>query len=352
MKTLHRSRLALIALLLMLCTLFASCDITINFPGQTESTTPQATTPITTPEPDKDESTTPSDAGSQTTPPSDTGSQTTPPSDPGSQTTPSQSFHYEDVPAYSGELYAEINGNVPYFDEDDYTTKSYEDYADLDSLKRCGVAMACLGRDLMPTSPRGDISGVTPSGWVQATYDIVNGKYLYNRSHLIGWQLAGENANEKNLITGTRSFNQLGMLPFENMVADYIKETNNHVLYRVTPVFVGSELVARGALIEAWSVEDDGDGICFCVFVYNAQSGIEIDYATGKSHLENEEEQEPNTPDEGEKHDYIANKNSKKFHYPDCSSVSKMSDKNKLYITATHDEMIADGYTPCGICNP
>ena len=335
MKFLHRSRLALIALLLMLCTLFASCDITINFPElthgpATQETTPQANIESTTPQPNTPETTTPSGSGSQTTPP--------------------KTFDYNDVPAYSGKLFAEINGNVPYFGKDDYTTTSYEDYAPLDSLNRCGVAMACLGRDLMPTGDRESISSVTPSGWWQASYNIVDGKYLYNRSHLIGWQLAGENANKENLITGTRSFNQLGMLPFENMVADYIKETNNHVLYRVTPVFVGNELVARGALIEAWSVEDDGDGICFNVFVYNTQPGIEINYATGESHLEGEEQ--PTTPEGGEKCDYIANKSSKKFHKPTCSSVSKMSDKNKLEITATRAEMIADGYTPCGICNP
>ena len=331
MKILHRSRIALIALFLVLCTLFASCDININLGGQLPVTTP-ASVESTTPQPTAPEETTPSDSGSQTT-------------------TPQKTFDYNEVPAYSGKLYAEMNGNIPYFSQDDYTTDSYESYANLDSLNRCGLAMACLGRDLMPTGDRESISSVKPSGWVQASYDIVDGKYLYNRSHLIGWQLAGENANEKNLITGTRSFNQLGMLPFENMVADYIKETNNHVLYRVTPVFVGDELVARGALIEAWSVEDNGDGICFNVFVYNAQPGIEIDYATGESHLEGEEEQ-PSVPDGGEKCDYVANKSSKKFHKPDCSSVKKMSDKNRLDITATREEMIAEGYTPCGICNP
>jgi DNA-entry nuclease len=209
--------------------------------------------------------------------------------------------------------------------------------------------MACIGRDIMPTVPRGDISDVKPSGWVQASYDIVDGKYLYNRSHLIGWQLTGEDDNKQNLITGTRSFNQLGMLPFENMVADYIKETNNHVLYRITPVFVGNELVARGVLMEAWSVEDNGDGICFNVFVYNVQPGVIIDYATGKSRLENDDSEKPGDVIPC---DYIANKNSKTFHYPNCSSVAKMSEKNKEYHTATHDEMIEKGYSPCGNCNP
>lgn len=344
MKFLRNSRIILIALLLVLSTVFASCDFAAmveQFTTPEVSTTPEAFAPeATTPEKD------PNNPDNKPNTPPET---TTPSNSSTTQTPPSQEFDYNNVPAYSGKLYVEINNNVPYFEKDDYTTKSYESYAALDALKRCGVAMACLGKDLMPTGDRESISSVTPSGWWQATYDIVDGKYLYNRSHLIGWQLAGENANEKNLITGTRSFNQLGMLPFENMVADYIKETGNHVLYRVTPVFVGNELVARGALIEAWSVEDDGDGICFNVFVYNAQPGIEINYATGESHLEGET---PTTPDEGEKCDYIANKSSKKFHKPNCSSVSKMSEKNKLAITATREQMIADGYIPCGTCNP
>ena len=166
---------------------------------------------------------------------------------------------------------------------------------------------------------------------------------------MIGWQLAGEDDNKLNLITGTRFCNQLGMLPFENMVADYIKETNNHVLYRVTPLFVGNELVARGVLMEAWSVEDNGDGICFNVFIYNAQPGIIIDYATGSSRLEKED---TTTPDEAPQCNYVANKNSKKFHYPECSSVAKMNNSNKEYHTATHDEMVAMGYIPCAVCNP
>ena len=163
------------------------------------------------------------------------------------------------------------------------TTDSYETYSPLDALGRCGVVMSCIGQDLMPTEERGSIGQVKPSGWQTVKYDFVNGKYLYNRCHLIGFQLTGENANTSNLITGTRYMNVEGMLPFENMVADYIKETNNHVLYRVTPVFQDNELVARGVLIEAKSVEDDGDGILFCVYVYNNQPGVEIDYLTGLS---------------------------------------------------------------------
>ena len=189
----------------------------------------------------------------------------------------------EEIPAFSGDAYIAINGNVPFFVEEEYTTESYEYYSDLDELGRCGVTMACIGIDIMPTEDRGEIGSVKPTGWHSVKYDIVDGKYLYNRCHLIGFQLAGENANKKNLITGTRYLNIEGMLPFENMVADYVKETENHVLYRVTPIFEGDNLVASGVVMEGWSVEDEGDGVCFCVFAYNAQPGITIDYATGDS---------------------------------------------------------------------
>lgn len=200
----------------------------------------------------------------------------------------------DSIPEYSGTCYVAINGNVPFFTEDEYTTESYEKYSDLDSLGRCGVAMACISKDTMPAKDeeRESISSVTPSGWVQKKYDssLVSGGYLYNRCHLIGWQLTAENANEKNLITGTRYFNagnseEQGMLTFENMVADYIKETGNHVLYRVTPIYEGSNLVASGLLMEGYSVEDGGEGISFCVYFYNVQPGIVIDYATGESRL-------------------------------------------------------------------
>lgn len=179
--------------------------------------------------------------------------------------------------------YTIINDNKPYFEESDYTTVAFEEYSELDTLGRCGVAYANVCKEIMPTTERGSISSVKPSGWQSVQYDSVDGKYLYNRCHLIGYQLAGENANKQNLITGTRYLNIEGMLPFENMVADYIEETNNHVLYRVTPVFEGDNLVASGVLMEARSVEDDGEGIEFCVYCYNIQPGIKIDYATGDS---------------------------------------------------------------------
>ena len=188
-----------------------------------------------------------------------------------------------EFPEYSGDGYIVVNGNVPYFETKYLTTESYEYYSELDELGRCGPAYACLGKDLMPTEERGSISSVKPSGWQSVKYDCVSGGNLYNRCHLIGFQLAGENANKKNLITGTRYLNVESMLIFENMVADYITETGNHVMYRIWPVFEGDNLVASGVLMEGWSIEDQGEGICFNVYAYNIQPGIEIDYATGES---------------------------------------------------------------------
>ena len=194
------------------------------------------------------------------------------------------------LPDYDGSPYVELNGGQPSFSEEQTTmTLSYETYAPLDLLGRCGTAEACIGQDLMPTEERGAIGMVKPSGWHTVRYDdVVDGKYLYNRCHLIGYQLAGENANERNLLTGTRYLNVVGMLPFEDQVADYVQETGNHVLYRVTPVFQGVELVARGVQMEAWSVEDGGAGVCFNVYCYNVQPGVKIDYATGESRLAEE----------------------------------------------------------------
>lgn len=286
--------------------------------------------------------------------------------------TTASSFSLSDVPAYIGKAYISVNGNVPYFTAAELTTTSFETYSDLDTLGRCGVTYACIGQDLMPTKERGSIGMVKPTGWHTVRYDdLVDGKYLYNRCHLIGYQLTGENANTQNLITGTRYLNIEGMLPFENMVADYIQETNNHVLYRVTPIFEGNNLLANGVLMEGYSVEDKGAGVSYCVFAYNVQPGIEIDYATGESKLadgaQNEEQktatvtptpspepekQEPVTRSEASQADYILNTNTKKFHYPTCSSVNDMKEKNKQEFFGTRDETIALGYSPCGRCKP
>ena len=196
---------------------------------------------------------------------------------------PQYSQSVQNIPPFVGEPYVIINNNEPEFSWDELSDESYEYYSELDYLGRCGYAMACIGKDLMPTEERGSIGQVKPTGWKTVKYDSVDGKYLYNRCHLIGFQLTAENDNELNLITGTRYMNTEGMLPFENMVADYVKETGNHVLYRVTPIFDGTNLLARGVQIEGWSIEDNGAGICFHVYCYNSQPGIEIDYKTGKS---------------------------------------------------------------------
>lgn len=286
--------------------------------------------------------------------------------------TTASSFSLSDVPAYSGKAYISVNGNVPYFTAAELTTTSFETYSDLDTLGRCGVTYACIGQDLMPTKERGSIGMVKPTGWHTVRYDdLVDGKYLYNRCHLIGYQLTGENANTQNLITGTRYLNIEGMLPFENMVADYIQETDNHVLYRVTPIFEGNNLLANGVLMEGYSVEDKGAGVSYCVFAYNVQPGIEIDYATGESKLADSaqqeeqktatvtptpspepEKQEPATGSEASQADYILNTNTKKFHYPTCSSVNDMKEKNKQEFFGTRDEAISNWYSPCGRCKP
>ena len=255
----------------------------------------------------------------------------------------------EAFPEASGSPYEVLDNNVPSFTDSDLTTDSFESYSELDALGRCGQAFACLGPDLMPTGERGDISSVKPTGWHSVQYDFVDGKSLYNRCHLIGWQLSGENANEKNLITGTRSMNVDGMLPFENMVADYIKETGNHVLYRVTPDFRGEELVARGVQMEAMSVEDHGEAISFHVYVYNVQPGIVIDYATGDSRAA---ESSAGTEDTEGSGTYILNTNTRRFHLPSCSSVSDMKEANKETYSGSRESLIEQGYSPCGICHP
>ena len=253
------------------------------------------------------------------------------------------------IPAYTGEPYVEINDNVPDFPEDDFTTDSFESYSDLDNLGRCGVAYANIGQDLMPTEKRGSIGQVKPSGWHTQKYDNVDGKFVYNRCHLIGYQLTAENANEKNLITGTRYLNVEGMLPFENMVADYIKETDYHVLYRVTPIFDGDNLVADGVQMEAESVEDNGNGILFNVFCYNVQPGINIDYATGDSSLSGES---TDVSADTANTEYVLNVNTKKFHKPTCSAAEQMKEENKQEYSGSRDDLITQGYEPCKKCNP
>lgn len=275
--------------------------------------------------------------------------------------TESTTFSIDQVGAYSGNPYIAINNNVPYFTDSDMTrTDAFETYSNLDSLGRCGVAYANICNELMPTEERGEIGSIKPSGWHTANYhEYIDGNYLYNRCHLIGYQLSGENANEKNLITGTRYLNVQGMLPFENEVADYVESTGNHVLYRVTPIFEGNNLVASGVLMEAYSVEDQGKGVMFNVYCYNVQPGIVIDYATGDSQLSSDatliQNQEVTTESSGtqtEAADYVLNTNTKRFHYPDCKSVTDMKEKNKQYYHGSREDLINQGYKACGNCRP
>ncbi len=267
----------------------------------------------------------------------------------GKETEKTPAFNLENIPEFSGSPYVVLNDNQPLFTEDDYTTKAFESYAELDKLGRCGVTYACIGVEIMPTEERGSIGQVKPSGWVTAKYDFVDGKYLYNRCHLIGFQLTGENANTSNLITGTRYLNVQGMLPFENMVADYVKETENHVLYRVTPIFEGDNLVASGVVMEAWSVEDEGEGICFNVYCYNVQPGVKIDYKTGESWADEEYKEEQD--DDVNSSQFVLNTSSKKIHKPTCSGATGMSDKNKKTVKGTDLQQYLDqGYEYCGTC--
>ena len=295
------------------------------------------------------------------------------------------------IPAYDGKAYVAVNNNEPFFTDSDMTTTAFENYSDLDSLGRCGVAYANICKDIMPTEERGKIGMIKPSGWHTVKYDVIKDRYLYNRCHLIGYQLAGENANPKNLITGTRYLNVEGMLPFENLVADYVNNTGNHVLYRVTPMFSGSNLVANGVLIEAKSVEDNGGGILFNVYCYNVQPGVGINYENGDSWLDGTTPQkqsaQTDTPqNEGSQSsagsgagesgssgsttgsassgsDSSAAENSaadssnsetmvhitatgKKYHRAGCRTLKKSDTE------VTLDEAKSMGLSPCGICNP
>lgn len=266
----------------------------------------------------------------------------------------------EGIPDYSGSPYVALNDNKPEFSEGEITVQSYENYSQLDGLGRCGVTMACIGIDLMPDDDREDIGSVKPSGWVNNRYssELVDGGYIYNRCHLIGFQLTGENANKLNLITGTRYMNVEGMLPFENMVADYLKENEeNHVMYRVTPIFVGNNLVASGVKMEAYSVEDEGNGICFNVFVYNVQPGVTINYATGENWLNGDEvTTEADTKEvldgTGEAPDFILNTKSKKIHLPACTAVNDIKEENRQDYCGSKQQLLDMGYMICGTCKP
>ena len=261
------------------------------------------------------------------------------------------------IPAYDGKAYVAVNNNEPFFTDSDMTTTAFENYSDLDSLGRCGVAYANICKDIMPTEERGKIGMIKPSGWHTVKYDVIKDRYLYNRCHLIGYQLAGENANPKNLITGTRYLNVDGMLPFENLVADYVNNTGNHVLYRVTPMFSGSNLVANGVLIEAKSVEDNGGGILFNVYCYNVQPGVGINYENGDSWLDGTTGSASSGSDTSAVENSAADSSNsetmvhitatgKKYHRAGCRTLKKSDTE------VTLDEAKSMGLSPCGICNP
>ena len=282
--------------------------------------------------------------------------------EPTEQTSALAGFDLGVVPEYNGTPYVEINNNKPFFTADEILDVSdFETYPDLDSLGRCQACTACLSIATMPAEGevRGSIGSVKPSGWHTANYNeypgLIDGNYLYNRCHLIGWQLGNENANPNNLVTGTRYLNVDGMLPFENRVAEYIRSTQHHVLYRVTPIFEGDELVCRGILLEAQSIEDSG--CVFCVYCYNVQPYVFIDYATGDNHIDDSYFSKDETSvlekeHDGIEHDYVLNTNSMKVHTPDCSSVDTIKDENKQYYTGYLADLEAEGYSPCGNCHP
>lgn len=280
---------------------------------------------------------------------------------------------FRDLPAFEGNPYVYVNNGEPAFTGEEHAFPvGTERYGELDELGRCTTTFVVVGPETMPTEERGSIGEVKPTGWQMAKYDFVDGKYLYNRCHLLGFQLTGENANVQNLITGTRYLNVEGMLPFENAVADYVQATGNHVLMRVSPVFDGDELLARGVHMMAESVEDAGDGVSFNVFVYNVQPGVVIDYRTGDNMLAEEAtplpdvsgtpaeeaapaeqaQPQPEAPADKGTAEYVLNTNSKKFHKPSCSSVDQMKDKNRQDVTDTRENIIAQGYDPCKRCNP
>ena len=344
-----RSIIALLALLMALCLTFTGCDLgDLGLGGEPDATYEKTEKVEQTNKPTEknDPTDTPTDK-----PENNEGE--------GNDVAKDPICDLLGVPYFSGDPWTPVNDNEPTFTDEEITTTGYEFYSELDNLGRCGYVMACVGREMMPTEDRGDIGSIKPTGWVQKQYDgnLVSGGNLYNRCHLIGFQLTGENANRKNLITGTRYMNWDGMVEFENMIADYVKETGNHVMYRVTPMFYENELVARGVHMEAYSVEDNGEGISFNVYAYNVQPGITIDYATGESWLSGEQggntdtEQKPNENEGENGPKYILNTSSKKVHIPTCGSVSTMVDKNKQEYNGELADILAEGYQKCGACN-
>lgn len=373
-----KKKMKIASLLLSALILLSSCTMDLDRSHSTSDSSSKTTTSQNTTETTVTTTTSvtvPTTEQTTTAPPTTTTTTittTTPPTTTTTTTTTTKAVNFSlenlNVPQYSKSPYVEINNNIPFFSET--TTSEFENYSQLDNLGRCGQAYANISPNTMPTEPRGEIGSVKPSGWHTIKYNgIIEGNYLYNRCHLIAYELAAENANKLNLITGTRYMNTEGMLPFENRVADYVKSTGNHVMYRVTPMFDGNNLIASGVLMEGLSVEDDGGGIEFCVYCYNVQPGVRINYANGNSELDGSitttqqttttttttkkiETSPPATQAQPVQCNYIGNENTKKFHNPNCSSVGQMAEHNKVHFNCTRDEIIAQGYSPCKRCNP
>lgn len=258
----------------------------------------------------------------------------------------------KNLPEYAGETYVVLDNNTPTFDVEEMTTSTYVINADLDDLGRVGEAEACLGPETLPEDGRGEIAHIKPSGWKQNMYDFVDGGALYNRSHLLAHSLTGLNDDPTNLMTGTQRFNQIGMQIYENQVLNYIRKTGNHVMYRVTPLFEGDDLVARGVIMEGKSVEDDGEGISYRAFIYNMQPGVEIDYATGDNWADEIWDDTKEYEAKEDTHTYILNTSSHKIHKDTCPAAKKISAENRRKVTATREELIEQGYEPAGDCNP
>lgn len=376
MKRNARKLLALLAAVFMLCTAAAGCsdvspaELASALAAVSWAPLPSEAFPAETPAPVE----TPPEPSAGPAEPVLT-PEPVPDPEPADAFVPGSSVHsinFAEVPPFAGAPYVPVHGNTPYFDPREISKAASEHYSPRDILGRCGTAWGIIGPELMPEGDRGDLSEMEPSGWNQAEFD---GGWLYHRCHLIGYQLAGENANADNLITGTTFLNLQGMLPFENQVADYIRETGNHVLYRATPYFLGDDLVCRGVLLEGLSVEDAGEDICFCVFAYNVQPGVEINYADGSSSVHQPAEPDPGpvlpaepdpvptlqpTPEAPQTPEpavppvsapYIGNKNTGKFHVSSCGEIKKMKESNKVPLYS-RDEALAGGYVGCKRCQP
>ncbi len=358
-----------IVLLVVLSLLFAGCNKKpAILPGEDPSTNPNGTNVVV--DPTEDPTPTEPDVN-PVSPGNNTGTVVDPNTSQGGDSSPTEHpkapeltwLNEFQIPEYAGKPYVTINDNIPFFDLDTLVPESYEVYYDLDELGRCTLADAVVGRDLMPTTKRGDIGSVKPTGWHSDKYSFVDGESLYNRCHLIAHYLTAENANPYNLVTGTRYMNDDGMNAVENMVGDFIKDTNYHVRYRVTVVWTDDNLICDGLLVEAYSIEDEGEGVCLCFYTYNVQPGVVIDYKTGDNYAMEGWDPKKDAPEKTPEYEkylteedivgtYICNTKKNKFHLPECEGATGMSEKNKMEYTGSRNELVKQGYVPCSECNP